>query len=54
MKYLFKFVTDAGETLCIAAPSRKKAKEMFCESKGVTEDYITKHCLVKNKGVVQQ
>lgn len=50
MKYVFEIRTDVGRNVLIIAKSRQAAIETFCQQQYVDEDFIKKHCLIKNKG----
>ena len=47
MKFIFEIRTDIGEKFLICAKNRKTAIEI--QHYG-DEDFIKKHCLIKNKG----
>lgn len=53
MMYDFQICTDAGVITYICASCRSEAIKIFCEEKGVSEDYIKKHCIVRKMGAVR-
>lgn len=48
--YDFQICTDVGEITYICASCRKEAIQMFCKEKCINEDYVRKHCLIRNVG----
>lgn len=50
MKFIFEIRTDIGEKFLICAKNRKTAIEIFLQQHYGDEDFIKKHCLIKNKG----
>ena len=48
--YTFKFVMDNGWTEEVRAESRGAAVKKFCEDHGVPEDFVRRHCVIKNMG----
>jgi hypothetical protein len=49
----FKFIVDSGRMFYVCAESRKEAVEAFCKEHGVGEEFVKKHCVVKNLGRVK-
>ena len=51
-RYRFKISTDADITTYICASCRTEAIEIYQQQTGVPIDYIKKHCLIKNVGLI--
>ena len=51
-RYKFKISTDAGVTTYICESCRTEAIEIYQQQTGVSIDYIKKHCLIKNLGLI--
>lgn len=50
--YDFQFVSDSGEITYVCASCRKEAINAYCNDKGVSVDWVKRHVIVRNMGVL--
>ena len=49
----FKFTLDNGHIFYVCAETRKEAIELFCKEHGMSKEFLSKHCVVKNMGRIK-
>lgn len=53
-KFKFKFVNDNGKISYIIAAGRKSAIYKYSQDEGCPIEFVKKHCLITNEGIVKE